>query len=291
MALPTELAETPKGLVEYRLTGAGSKTVLILHGGHLSAAVPLGERVFLDLGLRVLAVSRSGYGRTPAATAPSRDTFAGVIACLCRHLEIDSLAAAVGMSHGGPAAVAVAALHPELVQRLILESSISSLAWPTLGTRLAAYVIFNSWTEPLTWRVTGAMARWAPGVFLRSMLGALSTGSGSGVMADLGPTDGIEVLNLFKSMRAAHGFLRDIREPVDPGLERSVRCPTLIIASRDDGQVPTRHAEHLHRRIHGSALVWSHAPSHLIWFGSSASERTQQVTRFLALASASSSCR
>lgn len=156
MALPTQLAETPKGLVEYRLTGAGSRTVLALHGGHLSAAVPLGERVFLDLGLRVLAVSRPGYGRTPAATAPSRNTFAGVIACLCRHLEIDSLAAAVGMSHGGPAAVAVAALHPELVQRLILESSISSLAWPTLGTRLAAYVIFNSWTEPLTWRVTGA---------------------------------------------------------------------------------------------------------------------------------------
>ena len=29
MALPTQLAETPKGLVEYRLTGAGSRTVLV----------------------------------------------------------------------------------------------------------------------------------------------------------------------------------------------------------------------------------------------------------------------
>ena len=44
MALPTRLAVTPAGPVEYRLTGAGSRTVLVLHGGHLSAAVPLGER-------------------------------------------------------------------------------------------------------------------------------------------------------------------------------------------------------------------------------------------------------
>jgi hypothetical protein len=45
--------------------GAGSRTVLVLHGGHVSAAVPLGERDLLDLGLRILAVCRPGYGRTP----------------------------------------------------------------------------------------------------------------------------------------------------------------------------------------------------------------------------------
>lgn len=95
-------------------------------------------------------------------------------------------------------------------------------------------------------------------------------------MADLSPTDRIEVLNLFKSMRATHGFLRDIREPVDPGLERLVRCPTLIIASRDDGQVPTRHAEHLHRRIYDSALVWSPRPQphHLVRLSSQRTHTT-----------------
>jgi pimeloyl-ACP methyl ester carboxylesterase len=256
--------------------------VLVLHGGHVSAAVPLGERDLLGLGLRVLAVSRPGYGRTPLATARTRTGFGDAVAQLCRYLEIDTLAAVVGMSHGGPPAVALAACHPELVERLILESAVSSLPWPGRATRVGAHLAFNSWTEPLTWRLTRALARWAPGVFLRTMLGALSTGSGSRVLADLSVADRAEVLDLFRSMRASHGFLHDVREPVDPGLEQRVRCPTLIIASRQDGQVPPRHAEHLHHRIPGATLSWSHAPSHLIWFGSSAQERREHVTRFLA---------
>ncbi len=282
MALPTQLAATPTGPVEYRLTGAGSRTVLVLHGGHLSAAVPLGERDLLDLGLRVLAVSRPGYGRTPVTTARTRTGFGDIVAQLCRYLEIDRLAAVVGMSHGGPSAVALAGGHPELVERLILESAISSLPWPGRATRVGAHAAFNSWTAPLTWRLTGALARRAPGVFLRTMLRALSTGSGSRVLADLSLADRVEVLDLFRSMQASHGFLHDIREPVDPSLEARVRCPTLIIASHGDGQVPPRHAEHLRRHIHGATLIWSRAPSHLIWFGSSARERTEQVTRFLA---------
>jgi pimeloyl-ACP methyl ester carboxylesterase len=282
MPLPTRLAATPTGPVEYRLTGVGSRTVLVLNGGHVSAAVPLGERDLLELGLRILAVSRPGYGRTPLATARTRTGFGDVVAQLCRYLEIDSFAAVIGMSHGGPPAVALAACHPELVERLILESAISSLPWPAQATRVGAHLAFNSWTEPLTWRLTGALARWAPGVFLRTMLGALSTGSGSRVLADLSLADRTEVLDLFRSLRASHGFLHDIREPVDPSLEERVQCPTLIIASHQDGQVPPRHAEHLHHRIRGATLIWSHAPSHLIWFGSSARERTEQVTRFLA---------
>jgi hypothetical protein len=41
------------------------------------------------------------------------------------------------------------------------------------------------------------------------MLGALSTGSGSRVLADLNVADRAEVLQLFRSMRARHGFLRE----------------------------------------------------------------------------------
>jgi pimeloyl-ACP methyl ester carboxylesterase len=279
---PTWIAATPTGLVEYRLTGAGARTVLVLHGGHVSAAVPLGERDLLELRLRVLAVSRPGYGRTPLATARTRTEFADVVAQLCRHLEIDRLAAVVGMSHGGPSAVALAAGHPELVERLILESAVSSLPWPSRASRVGAHLAFNAWTEPLTWRLTGALARWAPDVFLRTMLGTLSTGSACRVVADLSAADRAELLDLFRSMRASRGFLRDIREPVDPALERRVRCPTLILASHQDGQVPPRHAEKLHHHIPGATLIWTHAPSHLIWFGSAAGERTEHVTRFLA---------
>jgi pimeloyl-ACP methyl ester carboxylesterase len=282
MVLATRLAATASGPVEYRLTGAGPQTVLVLHGGHLSAAVPLGESDLLELGLRILAVSRPGYGRTPVTTASTRTEFADVVAQLCRHLEIDRLTAVVGMSHGGPSAVALAAGHPELVEGLILESAVSSLPWPEGATRVGAYLGLNPWTAPLTWRLIGMLARWAPEVFLRTMLGALSTGSGSRVLADLGVADRVEVLALLRSMRASRGFLHDILQSADPSLETRVQCPTLIIASHEDGQVAPRHAEHLHRYIHGASLIWSHAPSHLIWFGSSAHERTDALKRFIA---------
>jgi pimeloyl-ACP methyl ester carboxylesterase len=114
------------------------------------------------------------------------------------------------------------------------------------------------------------------------MLGVLSTASGTRVVADLGNADRVEVLALLRSMRASRGFLHDIHQPPDPSLEARVQCPTLIIASHEDGQVPPRHAEHLHRHINGASLIWSHAPSHLIWFGSSAHERTKALTRFIA---------
>jgi pimeloyl-ACP methyl ester carboxylesterase len=268
--------------VEYRLTGDGSRTVLVLHGGHVSAAVALGERDLLELGLRILAVSRPGYGRTPVSTAPTRTGFGDVVAQLCRLLEIGRLAAVVGMSHGGPSAVALAAGHPELVERLILESAVASLPWPGRATRVASHLALNSRTAPLTWRLTSVVARRAPGIFLRMMLRAVSTGSGSRALADLSPADRVEVLELFRSMEASRGFLHDLREPVDRGMEALVRCPTLIIASREDGQVPPCHAEHPRRHIHGATLIWSHAPSHLIWFGSSARERTEVIRRFLA---------
>jgi hypothetical protein len=183
---------------------------------------------------------------------------------------------------GGPQAVALAAGHPELVEGLILESAISNLPWPERATRVGAHLAFNPSTAPLTGRLTGMLARWAPGVFLRTMLRALSTGRGSRVRADLSLAHRVEVLDLLRSMRASRGFLHDIREPVDPGLEACVQCPTLIIASHHDGQVPPRHAEHLRRYIHRATLIWRRAPSHLIWFGSSAQERTEEVTRFLA---------
>jgi pimeloyl-ACP methyl ester carboxylesterase len=264
------------------LTGAGSRTALVLHGGHVSAAAPLGERALLELGLRVLAGSRPGYGRTPVSTAPTRTAFGAVVADLCEHLEVDRFAAVVGMSHGGLAAVALAAQQPELVDRLILESAVSSLPWPSRATRCGAHLGLNAFTAPLTWRLVRAASRRAPAAFLRATLQSLSTQSGSRVLADLSPGERAEVLALFASMGASRGFLHDLREPGDQSLEAGVRCPTLIIASRADGQVPPCHAEQLHRHIAGATLVWSHAPSHLIWFGASAPERTDALARFLA---------
>jgi pimeloyl-ACP methyl ester carboxylesterase len=68
---PTTVTELSCGPVKYRLEHHGlhhghddSSTVLILHGGHMRASLPLGEEVFTEAGYSVLVPSRPGYGRT-----------------------------------------------------------------------------------------------------------------------------------------------------------------------------------------------------------------------------------
>src|SRR5664279_6348794 len=46
----TRVIDLPSGPVEYRLDERGPGTVLMLHGGHMRAGLPLGEEVFADAG-------------------------------------------------------------------------------------------------------------------------------------------------------------------------------------------------------------------------------------------------
>lgn len=136
--LPTSVAELGSGLVEYRLDHRGPDTVAILHGGHVRAGLPLGEQVYVDAGYSVLVPSRPGYGRTPIATGTTPTGFADTLAELCAHLDIPRLVAVVGISAGGRTAVTLAARYSTLVERLILESTVSFSPWPGRLTRTGA---------------------------------------------------------------------------------------------------------------------------------------------------------
>jgi pimeloyl-ACP methyl ester carboxylesterase len=70
--------------IEYRLERRGISTVLILHGGHMSAQCRFGEETFLDASYSVLITSRPGYGRTAVTAGPSVPEFAVRLAGLCR---------------------------------------------------------------------------------------------------------------------------------------------------------------------------------------------------------------
>lgn len=270
------------GPIEYRREAGGPGTIAIFHGGHMRAALPLGERVFRERGFSVLVPSRPGYGLTPLTTVRTPNDFADTVAVLCESLNIDELTAVVGVSAGGRSAIAMAARHPRLVRRLILQSSVSSLPWPDRRTRSAASMVFNPKVEAATWSAVRTLMRIAPEKGLSALLGSLSTRPGDQVLADLDETERTELVSLFSRMRSGHGFLNDVTTAADPDVASRVTQPTLVIASQSDGAVPIANASQLVTSIRDARLVVSGALSHFIWFGSAASPLDREIHAFLA---------
>jgi pimeloyl-ACP methyl ester carboxylesterase len=285
----TRVIDLPSGPVEYRLDERGPGTVLMLHGGHMRAGLPLGEEVFADAGYSVLAPSRPGYGRTPLATGTFPDRFADAIAELCGKLGLGPLAGVVGQSAGAPTAVALATCSPDLVQRLILQSGVGLLPWPDRRTRLGSSVVFNPRTERATWALIHAMTRRTPSLALRLLLPALTSRPVSELLADLTTAQRTTLLELFAQMRSGAGFNHDVRTMAahDTDGQRAaqaarLRQPTLVIATRDDGSVSYAHAQSLAQAIPNARLITSTAPSHMIWLSDDYPAIAATITEFLA---------
>ncbi|MCQ9177686.1 alpha/beta hydrolase [Streptomyces sp. IBSBF 2953] len=276
---PTHVVTLDAGLVEYRLERRGPAIVVVLHGGHTRAGLPVGEEVFVEAGHTVLAPSRPGYGRTPLSTGTSTSGFADVVGALCAHLGITEVAAVVGTSGGGPTAVTMAARHPGLVRRLILQSAVGSLPWPDRVTRIGAHLLFGARSERVTWGALRLLLRRAPDTALRLLLSGLTTLPVSDVLADLGPEERAAMIELFCRMRSGHGFLNDLRPT--PDLTADVGQPTLVIGTRADRGVPFVHAQSLAAGIPRAELVESGAASHLMWFGSDWPTTAGKIRAFL----------
>ncbi|MEU8038598.1 alpha/beta hydrolase [Streptosporangium sp. NPDC049078] len=279
----TITAHLAAGPVEYRLEGDGPQTVVIFHGGHMRAALALGEEVFTTSGHRVLAPSRPGYGRTLLATATTPAAFADVTADLCHTLGTEQVAAVVGISAGGRTAVTMAARHPHLVRRVILQSAVGFGPWPDdRRTYLGGRLVFNARVEAASWAVVRLLMRAAPRAGLRLLLRDLSTRPVRQVMDGLSEHDQAELLALFTLMRSGAGFVNDML-PV-PDCTTQVTQPALIIATRTDRSVPFTHAESLAAAISQAELVESRADGHMIWFAPDYPAITEKIKDFLATA-------
>jgi pimeloyl-ACP methyl ester carboxylesterase len=292
---PTQMIELAAGPVEYRLERRNPPTVLVLPGGHMRAGLALGEEVFADAGYTIVVPSRPGYGRTPLATGTSPDGFADAAAELCHRLGIEGLAAVVGQSASGPTAVAMAARHPHLVERLILQSAIGPLPWPDRRTRLASGLVFRPRTEPVTWALIHTLMRRAPTAGLRLLLRDLTSKPIGPFLAALQDRHRTLLLELFTRMRSGSGFHNDLhfmsqtmigshaggRDDTSDRRAAQVTQPTLIIATRNDTAVPFAHAQTLAQAIPHARLITSHADSHFIWFGDDYPTIAATITGFL----------
>jgi pimeloyl-ACP methyl ester carboxylesterase len=282
---PTDVADVGAGRIEYRWDRRGDRTVVVLHAGHMRAAIAVGEEPFVERDCTVLVPSRPGYGRTPVTTGTSPEGFADAIGQLCEHLGIRRVAAAVGVSAGGPTAIAMAARHSDLVQRLVLASAVGVQPWPDRLHRIMATVLFRPRVERVTWAAMGGLPRVSRDVGLRVLLRDLSTKPVGAVVAALGPDTRDQIVELFASMRSGRGFLNDLHQVRNPSVAAShVSQPALIVATRSDRSVPFVHAETLARALPHSELVVSAADTHFIWFGGDYSAIASTIADFVAAA-------
>ncbi|GAA3221771.1 alpha/beta hydrolase [Actinocorallia longicatena] len=291
MERATQMAGLSSGPMEYRLESRGPRAVLMLHGGHMRAGLPLGEEAFAEAGYTILAPSRPGYGRTPALLGgcpPER--CADMVAELCDVLGLRRLAAVVGQSAGGPPAVSLAARHPILVQRLILQSAVGPVPWPDRRTRWGGGVVFHPRIEAVTWSLLHAMTRQAPRLALRLLLPELTCRPVTELLADLDTSGRASLLDLFSRMRSSAGFLNDLRVLAAP--DRCARTaadaslavqPALVIAAPSDGSVSYAHAEALTASLPNARSIDSRALSHMIWLGADYPDIAAAMLRFLAL--------
>jgi pimeloyl-ACP methyl ester carboxylesterase len=87
------------------------------------------EDSFVDRGVRVVSPDRPGYGGSSPQPGRSMRTWPADVAALADHLLVDRFAV-VGLSAGGPYAVACGALLPDRVLGVGVANGVTDMGWP-----------------------------------------------------------------------------------------------------------------------------------------------------------------
>jgi pimeloyl-ACP methyl ester carboxylesterase len=254
----SRVARTSLGPVEYAEAGEGPP-VLVVHGicgGYDQGLLAL--RLLRDPPMRLIAVSRPGYLRTPLSKGRTWEEQADLYAALLDKLGIRQ-AAIVGISGGGPSSLLFALRHPERCAGLVMASAVSTQIDPGLTplTRALLTVLNTDWG---LWLISER----AP-----MRLKALN-GVGPATLQHIeGHPGKIEVIErlvrpLPMSLRRA-GFNNDLRLfPRTPDIPFSqITAPTLVMHGTHDTVVPAHHAQRVAEGVPGAQLRTIEGGGHL----------------------------
>ena len=273
------LVQTRCGPIEYQETGQGVP-LLVVHGsggGHDQGMAFAGS--LAQQGVRVIAMSRFGYLRTPMPADASPPAQADAHACLLDTLGIRQ-AAVLGGSAGAPSAMQLAIRHPERVTALILAVPItyrpnaaavptpSKLADKAVDTLLGSDFLF-----------------WVALQVARDPLIKWVMATPPELMVTASPADRLRVNALLDnilplSARAA-GLRHDtlIARHMEPYDLAAIRAPTVLISARDDGYGTYANAQYTASQIAGAQFVGFEQGGHL-WIGHD-EEMQQAILRLI----------
>lgn len=110
--------------IYYEIHGSG-KPLVLLHGAYMTISLNFSELIpELSKTRKVIAIELQGHGRTADSDRPfSYDALASDVAGVLKHLKIDR-ADVLGYSFGGTVALAFGIQHPELVDKMVIVSTV-----------------------------------------------------------------------------------------------------------------------------------------------------------------------
>ena len=267
-ALGGLVIDTRCGPIEYQEAGTGTP-LLMVHGsggGHDQGMAFAGK--LMQRGVRVIAMSRFGYLRTPMPLDASPAAQADAHVCLLDALGINK-AAVAGGSAGGPSALQMAIRHPDRVSALVL---LVPLAYKPSTSADSAKPL-APWAEALLMRLIGSdFVFWAALHVARDQVIKYVLATPPELVSAASPQEQARINAMLKhilpvSQRAA-GLRSDsiLGKSLEPSALNKVIAPTLIISARDDRYGTYASAQYTASQIKGARFVGFEQGGH-VWVG------------------------
>ena len=267
-ALAGVLIDTRCGPIEYQEAGAGVP-LLAVHGsggGHdqgMAFASTLAKQ-----GIRVIAMSRFGYLRTPMPADSSALAQADAHVCLLDALGVRR-AAVMGGSAGAPSALQMAIRHPDRVSALIL---LVPLAYKP-ATQADSAPPMPPWVENIMiWLISSDFLFWTALHVARDQVIKVVLATPPELLTTASQSERARVNamldNILPVSLRAKGLINDtaVGKHLAPAPLESVRAPALIISARDDRYGTYASAQYTANRIPSATFVGFDQGGHT-WVG------------------------
>ncbi len=253
----SQLIETRCGPIEYQQAGTGAP-LLVVHGGGGGYDQGMAfAGALIRHRIRVIAMSRFGYLRTPMPADASPAAQADAHVCLLDALGIRQ-AAVLGGSAGAPSATQMAIRHPGRVSALVL---VVPLAYKP-GTLADSAPPPPPLAEKMLTRLMGSdLLFWVALHVAHDRVINYVLGTPSEQVASASPQERARVnaiLDRILPLSArAQGMRGDraVATSLVPYRLESIRAPTLIISARNDGFGTYASAQYTASRIAGAKFI------------------------------------
>lgn len=250
------------------MAGAGVP-LLAVHGSGggydqgMAFAAPLAKR-----GIRVIAMSRFGYLRTPMPADASAAAQADAHLCLLDALGIKQ-AAVLGGSAGAPSALEMAIRHPDRVCALIL---LAPLAYKP-PTELNSAPPLSPWVEDIMMAVIGSdFLFWSATHVARDQMIKTVLATPPKLLETASTKERARVNAMLDAILPVSARVRGLRSDTAVGKQlkpadlASVVAPTLVISARDDGYGTYASGLYTANGIAGAKFIGFEAGGHT-WVG------------------------